>query len=76
MSVVVVISQHLLNVFVQLENKRGLKKKFSVRLLLGNSSTNPPPRQARFHENYLGNEATIKQGVSCWLALDNRTLHR
>jgi hypothetical protein len=28
MSVVVVISQHLLNVFVQLANKRGLKKKF------------------------------------------------
>jgi hypothetical protein len=27
MSVVVVISQHLLNVFVQLANKRGLKKK-------------------------------------------------
>jgi hypothetical protein len=26
MSVVVVISQHLLNVFVQLANKRGLKK--------------------------------------------------
>jgi hypothetical protein len=32
MSVVVVISQHLLNVFVQLANKRGLKKKLeSVR---------------------------------------------
>jgi hypothetical protein len=28
MSVVVVISQHLLNVFVQLANKRGLKKKY------------------------------------------------
>jgi hypothetical protein len=27
MSVVVVISQHLLNVFVQLANKRGFKKK-------------------------------------------------
>jgi hypothetical protein len=27
MSVVVVISQHLLNVFVQLANKRGYKKK-------------------------------------------------
>jgi hypothetical protein len=30
MSVVVVISQHLLNVFVQLANKRGLKKKLNV----------------------------------------------
>jgi hypothetical protein len=29
MSVVVVISQHLLNVFVQLANKRGLKKNIS-----------------------------------------------
>jgi uncharacterized membrane protein YqhA len=29
MSVVVVISQHLLNVFVQLANKRGLKKNMS-----------------------------------------------
>jgi hypothetical protein len=28
MSVVVVISQHLLNVFVQLANKRGFKKTF------------------------------------------------
>jgi hypothetical protein len=28
MSVVVVISQHLLNVFVQLANKMGLKKKY------------------------------------------------
>jgi hypothetical protein len=28
MSVVVVISQHLLNVFVQLANKRGLKKNY------------------------------------------------
>jgi uncharacterized membrane protein YqhA len=27
MSIVVVISQHLLNVFVQLANKRGFKKK-------------------------------------------------
>jgi hypothetical protein len=27
MSVVVVISQHLLNVFIQLANKRGFKKK-------------------------------------------------
>jgi hypothetical protein len=30
MSVVVVISQHLLNVFVQLANKRGFKKKIRV----------------------------------------------
>jgi hypothetical protein len=30
MSVVVVISQHLLNVFVQLANKRGFKKKKNV----------------------------------------------
>jgi hypothetical protein len=30
MSVVVVISQHLLNVFVQLANKRGFKKKKMV----------------------------------------------
>jgi hypothetical protein len=30
MSVVVVISQHLLNVFVQLANKRGLKKKSGI----------------------------------------------
>jgi hypothetical protein len=31
MSVVVVISQHLLNVFVQLANKRGFKTKKNVR---------------------------------------------
>jgi uncharacterized protein YqhQ len=30
MPVVVVISQHLLNVFVQLANKRGLKKIFEI----------------------------------------------
>jgi hypothetical protein len=30
MSVVVVISQHLLNVFVQLANKKGLKKMWEV----------------------------------------------
>jgi hypothetical protein len=30
MPVVVVISQHLLNVFVQLANKRGLKKVYSL----------------------------------------------
>jgi hypothetical protein len=30
MSVVVVISQHLLNVFVQLANKRGIKKKVRI----------------------------------------------
>jgi hypothetical protein len=32
MPVVVVISQHLLNVFVQLANKRGFKKKKNMRL--------------------------------------------
>jgi hypothetical protein len=34
MSVVVVISQHLLNVFVQLANKRGFKKKKKISLAL------------------------------------------
>jgi hypothetical protein len=42
MSVVAVISQHLLNVFVQLANKRGFKKKkkeFRVRRAGGDSSS-------------------------------------
>jgi hypothetical protein len=34
MSVVVVISQHLLNVFVQLANKRGFKKKKNVHTVI------------------------------------------
>jgi hypothetical protein len=47
MSVVVVISQHLLNVFVQLANKRGLKKKKFVVVTLRDSRE--IRTESRFH---------------------------
>jgi hypothetical protein len=38
----VVISQHLLNVFVQLANKRGFKKNFQEEEFIVAKTTNPP----------------------------------
>jgi hypothetical protein len=46
MSIVVVISQHLLNVFVQLANKRGFKKKN-----LKNIEVPDPPPQIKITIN-------------------------
>jgi hypothetical protein len=43
MSVVVVILQHLLNVFVQLANKRGLKKMTSMNNLVSAGTRAPTP---------------------------------